>query len=316
MNLKSGSLKVRDDSGIYWLDFTFKGKRYRETSHTNNRDLAIAWAERRVAQIYMEVMVSQAKERTLTDAIDAFLSITTEKKDRAGDLEKAAFFKTCWGALRLSEITREGVIELLAIKKTAATRNRYTSFLSAVMRNAKANGWVDSVPEFLRHKEVGRLNFFTTLECERLIANIKNETHRAAVILAIETGLRQGNIYGLRWNQVHLDRKLILIDGADTKGGSSLRIPLTDAAIEAITAMQGKHGDLVFGDTPINPRTFKTAMKNAGIAEGSFHTLRHTFASRHAMAGTPLLKLQKLGGWKTLECVLKYAHLSDEFLGE
>jgi integrase len=58
--------------------------------------------------------------------------------------------------------------------------------------------------------------------------------------------------------------------------------------------------------------TFAVAVKRAGIHGLHLHDLRHTFASRLAMAGVDPLTIQQLGGWKTLQMVQRYAHLSPD----
>lgn len=59
---------------------------------------------------------------------------------------------------------------------------------------------------------------------------------------------------------------------------------------------------------------WKKALKRAGIDDFSFHDLRHTWTSWHVMSGTLLYELMLLGGWKTMECVKRYAHLAPEHL--
>ena len=59
---------------------------------------------------------------------------------------------------------------------------------------------------------------------------------------------------------------------------------------------------------------FKRALKRAGITDFTFHDLRHTWASWHVMSGTSLQELMELGGWKSYEMVLRYAHLAPEHL--
>ena len=61
---------------------------------------------------------------------------------------------------------------------------------------------------------------------------------------------------------------------------------------------------------------FNKACEKAGIVDFRFHDLRHTWASWHVQAGTPLFILKELGGWETLEMVRKYAHLDASHLAE
>jgi integrase len=59
-------------------------------------------------------------------------------------------------------------------------------------------------------------------------------------------------------------------------------------------------------------KAWYSALERAGIEDYSWHDLRHTRASWHAQTGTPLHELMELGGWKTYETVLRYAHLSTD----
>ena len=61
---------------------------------------------------------------------------------------------------------------------------------------------------------------------------------------------------------------------------------------------------------------WKRSLKRAGIEEFRFHDLRHTWASWHVMNGTSLQELMELGGWKSYEMVLRYAHLAPEHLSD
>lgn len=59
---------------------------------------------------------------------------------------------------------------------------------------------------------------------------------------------------------------------------------------------------------------WERSLRRAGIEEFRFHDLRHTWASWHVMSGTSLHELMELGGWKSYEMVLRYAHLAPEHL--
>ena len=66
--------------------------------------------------------------------------------------------------------------------------------------------------------------------------------------------------------------------------------------------------------TRVWANTWEAACKRSEVSGFRFHDLRHTWASWHAMAGTPLSVLQELGGWHSHEMVQRYAHLSPEHL--
>ena len=66
--------------------------------------------------------------------------------------------------------------------------------------------------------------------------------------------------------------------------------------------------------TQVNTKAWKAGLGRAGIENFRWHELRHTWASWHVQAGTPLYVLQELGGWESVEMVRKYAHLSTAHL--
>jgi integrase len=87
--------------------------------------------------------------------------------------------------------------------------------------------------------------------------------------------------------------------------------------VKAILAGLPRNGLYVFAGKHGEPRwdftnVFAEAVNRAGIADLHLHDLRHTFASRLAMAGVDLLTIKELGGWKTLSMVTRYAHLSPD----
>ena len=133
--------------------------------------------------------------------------------------------------------------------------------------------------------------------------------------------MRQGELLSLQWNDVNLERQLVSIGAGDTKSSKGRAVPLNDKALAVIKSLVGNHPASVFtkGGQPmvsIDQVMWKRTCKSAGIENFKFHDLRHTWASNHAISGTPLLVLQKLGGWITLQMVTKYAHLNDDDLSK
>jgi integrase len=73
-----------------------------------------------------------------------------------------------------------------------------------------------------------------------------------------------------------------------------------------------KQGDLHWEHYKSFRTAFETACRHAKLTDVTPHVLRHTFASRLVMAGVDLRTVQELGGWKSLNMVQRYAHLSRE----
>ena len=134
-------------------------------------------------------------------------------------------------------------------------------------------------------------------------------------LFALATGLRQGNVTGLCWSQVDLERRTAWISGEDVKNGDALHVSLNDLALAVLQRQRGNHPERVFSyrRKPIkwvNTRGWRRALARAGIENFRWHDLCHTWASWLVQHGTPLYDLQEMGGWKSAEMVRRYAHLA------
>jgi integrase len=137
----------------------------------------------------------------------------------------------------------------------------------------------------------------------------------------LETGLRKSNVTGLQWSQVDLRRRCAWIHPDQAKGRKAIAVPLSAAAVLVLREQMEKHPVYVFSyrANPIkqlNTKAWRKALERAGIEDFRWHDLRHTWASWHVQAGTPLHVLQELGGWESVEMVRRYAHLSSDHLVE
>ncbi len=140
------------------------------------------------------------------------------------------------------------------------------------------------------------------------------------VNLALNTGMRKGEIFSLHWSQVDLGNHLIHIQNAKTEYGER-RIPMNDTVFGLLSKLQKcRHGDLIFPShrkTGEKFRDVKTAFRRAvslsGIRHIRFHDLRHTFATRLVRAGVDLITVQHLLGHAKITMTARYAHtLADD----
>jgi integrase len=137
------------------------------------------------------------------------------------------------------------------------------------------------------------------------------------VLLAINTGLRRGELWNLTWGDVDLRRKMLTVHGKGAKSGQTRHIPLNAAAVDTLKNHRGDVRPLpsipVFGRATFR-KSWGKLLKDAKIENFRFHDCRHHFASKLVMAGVPLNTVRELMGHSSLEMTLIYAHLAPENL--
>lgn len=139
------------------------------------------------------------------------------------------------------------------------------------------------------------------------------------VILAMNTGMRRGELFSLRWQNVNLERDFLTIEAANAKSGKARHIPLNQKAKSALTNWKSdcKSSLWVFEGNTEQPlkdikKAWSTTLAEARIENFRFHDLRHHFASKLTMAGVDLNTVRELLGHSSLEMTLRYAHLAPE----
>jgi integrase len=138
------------------------------------------------------------------------------------------------------------------------------------------------------------------------------------VLLSLNTGLRQGELFGLAWDAVNLERTHLTIHGHNAKSGRTRHIPLNAEALETLKLWRGEDTEgLVFASK--DGKTFDSVRKAwggvlqaAGIERFRWHDMRHHFASRLVMAGVDLNTVRELLGHSDITMTLRYAHLAPE----
>jgi integrase/recombinase XerD len=182
------------------------------------------------------------------------------------------------------------------------------------------------VPSFQRLREpAGRLRFLSKDEYQRILAAAP-EDMRAAIVVAVNTGMRMGEIIGLTWSQVDFERSEIHIPR--TKTDDPRAIPMPEAAAAQIRAQSQTIYKEVFrlsnSRRPVVAisQRFANVARSAGIRDFTFHDLRHTFASwatkgwHDWQRGRPMRRdrLQLWLGHKSAAMTQRYAHLDTEDL--
>jgi integrase len=144
------------------------------------------------------------------------------------------------------------------------------------------------------------------------------------VALGLKTGLRQGELIGLRWEDVDLVAQKLMVRQAVARGiigtpknGKTREVPLSDQTVQLLKAHRHLKSEFVFCDDKGRMLTkgackwpLWSTCKRAGLRRIGWHVLRHTFASHLVMKGVPLKAVQELLGHSTIEMTMRYAHLA------
>jgi len=110
----------------------------------------------------------------------------------------------------------------------------------------------------------------------------------AMILMALDTGMRRGEITSQRWEDIDFTRRLLFVTRSKTPEGESREIPLTNRLLKYLLQYRQSQGLIVsYKDEPVRivKRSWKTALKNAQLRHVRFHDLRHTFNTRLMEAG-------------------------------
>ncbi len=201
-----------------------------------------------------------------------------------------------------------------------ASVNRYRALISLIFRLGIENGKVKENPaRLVKHRLVNnaRTRWLSPEEEVRLRIAIeaRHPEHMPELEIALNTGLRLSEMYGLTWENVNLSQRVLTVPRS--KNGEMRHVPINSAALCALRELR-KRGDgaeqvirNAKGLPLSDPRHwFETAVRMARIRDFSWHCLRHTFASRLVMAGVDLRTVQELLGHKSIAMTVRYSHLS------
>jgi len=294
-------------------------KRVRGSTGTANKELAQAIARKAELEIISQTKLGKKKKRTWDEAVERWRREAEDKrKNINSDIYRMRILNTYFTGKDLNELTLDYIDDLMEDLQderelSNATINRYLSLIRVILRSACLRWeWIEKVPHLtLRNENNSKIIWITQNEARRLIENA-DKGHSQQIRLGFATGLRCGNIYNLRWEQVDIGQRIIRIAGEEMKSGKALTIPLNDDAVDVLKEQVGHHVNFVFGVLkPVKADTWRKWLAKGDIRKDfTFHSIRHTWASWHVQAGTTLQELKELGGWSTMIMVLRYAHLA------
>lgn len=163
-----------------------------------------------------------------------------------------------------------------------------------------------------------RTRILTDEEFESLLAKCSSHI-RSIVLVAFYMGMRRSEILYLTWKEVDLQKGFIRLGSDRTKTDQSRVIPIHPRVKEVLANLpRGLHTDRVFlsSGKPFGEfrKAFKTACKDAGIIDFTFHDLRHCALNNLRLAGYDYFRIMALSGHKTMSCFKRYNLVTEEEL--
>jgi integrase len=313
--------------GRHWhYDFSVRGTRYRGAIPEARNKYQAAQAESRVRDKLFNRTYGSEEPAPIAFskfARDTYLPFSrTNKRSADSDACMVTMLIAYFGETPLHQISEIAVErfkrERVAIVRKGGRRarpstvNTELSCLSTILSLAHRSRIIARLPEIARLRvDNKRLRYLTTEEEARLFDSLKIDRPYlvAVTMLALYTGMRQGELLALTWDKVDFRRGCIYV--TNTKSGRDRAVPLNDEA-RAVLAGLSRDSSLVLGELPRVTVAFRKACSKAGIEDLKFHDLRHTFATRLADVGVDAFTIQALLGHQSLQMVQRYTHPTEE----
>ncbi len=243
------------------------------------------------------------------------------KRSYATDVECVKHFREFFGDRYVYEIDclqieKYKTERLLKVKPS--TVNRELNVLKCMFH--RAIEWdmiLDSPAKKVKKFQVDdkRVRFLTVEEINRLLSVCSGSLF-GIVGLAINTGMRRGEILKLKWEDVDFENGIIYIEASSSKNKCHREIPMNSFVIKTLEELKKnarspyvfcKPGGCFLGSIR---KSYATALEKANIKDFRFHDLRHTFCSQLVNSGVDIYTVMELAGHKSIKMTMRYAHLT------
>ena len=323
------------DKGTWWIEFSLRGEYVHQPIPGARTQAQAERAENQIREAIYERRYDPGKKFFSEFVDETFLPWSkANKRSHREDDQRSVTLKAFFGEKHLRDI-KPMMIERFKRERlatptkhdtedrprprTPASVNRDLACLSKILSMAFDNELIDSNP--MRRvrllKENGsRERFITADEEVKLFAKLtgRRDHIRSVVTVALNTGMRRGEILDLQWEHVNFIARTIFI--ARSKTGKTRTIPMNDIVFEELKALKQDAGtrDFVFSvsKTGVNIDSIKTGWRNAcaaaGLVDLRFHDTRHTFATRLRANGVHEWDIRDLLGHTTTRMTSVYTH--------
>jgi integrase len=322
-------MTIYQRKGVWYLDYSFNGKRRRKRVGKSKKLAELALKDIEVKLVKGEFLgITETPDMLFDNLCAQYLEYSKANKTPFSykrDLTSARKLLVHFKGRMISTITALDLDKYKNARRQEvkpASVNRELSLIKHMFNKAVAWDNLSSNPlqKVAKFKEPpGRVRYLSDEEMKKLL-DCCNGHVKSIVIMALNTGMRRGEILNLKWGDVDMKNRVIIV--WQTKNNEMRQIPINETLYDELR-MIGKqlNEQYVFcndnGKPFLDVKTgFKAALKRANVRNFRFHDLRHTFASRLVIAGVDIRTVQVLLGHKDIKMTMRYSHLSDAHLKE
>lgn len=321
----------RKDSPFWWISYTdASGQRIRESSGITDHKEAKALESKAKLNAHQQKKWGAEPERTFDELALQYLTATSSKKSHDRDLMSAKQLYRFFSGKVLIHITPQHISDYKTARQKAGIKDgtiikELRLFSSAINHARREWGWriENVVSGRVPKKPPSKLRWLTRAEYDALLVAARQSKvpHlHDFIVLAVNTGMRRGEMLHLEWSRVDLEQRLVYLQPDDAKGGTFQSVPLNREALAVLKARkEGGHARWVYHNTENDDgrlqsvkKAFAVAVRRAGLSDVTPHTLRHTCGSWLAQAGIPIRTISEILRHKDIRTTLVYAHLAPD----
>jgi integrase len=318
----------KDDKG-YFLDYDIQEGGLEKRKRVRLGMISLTEAKMilgvHMREIVQKRFLSVENRATFNEAADSFLAYSkSRRKTFKNDAQIVGRLKTFFGNRTLESLNPDIVEAFITQRRekgscrskgkalTGTTLNWDIGTLKSILNRAVLNGLIEKNPirGVRKFKEIPRDRVLEPEEYQRLL-EVCQPHARSMIQLAYVTGMRRGEILGLRWDQVDLQKKIIILEAADTKTQEKREVPLSNLLVELFKRTPKTLGcAYVFAYNGQRIKSIKTtfgkACREAGIKDFRFHDLRHCAVTNLRKAGVSDSVIMSISGHKTYAMFKRY----------
>ncbi len=331
-------MAIRKRGAVWHLDVKIDGLRYRRACPEARNQKQALLAEANLRQEIFEGKYGKQKSSPrFSEYVDqTYLPWSkANKKSWKSDVWRVEVLKAYFGKQCLDEISPADVESFKTKRRNGITRRggqrskaavqRELELLSGIFTMSVHNNLIESNPVRKVRKfklDNQRVRYLTAEEEQRLMQVLigRRAYLRPIFVLALNTGMRRGEILSLEWWQVDFLRNNLIV--TKTKTDKTRFLPMNKAVRDELQMLKAEADDksrFVFESPkklgePLGEikKAFKAVLKDAGIEDFHFHDFRHTAATRLAEAGADVYLIAEILGHSNVQMSFRYTHMTDE----